>query len=171
MVATRLARRLCTSQSYHAIVTRLTKAWHWKAPFRHNQAPSQLAHWNKETFHAVSLVYRLIGFSWMRCGDASTNYDYVCHPGTHDHLRGSSTERGLSDRDICGPTNDGVSLAVLGLVRDSLWQTWMRDCLILVTLLTLTGCASIGPAKETPPANQTNPMPPAAESKTLLHVP
>jgi hypothetical protein len=50
----------------------------------------------------------------MRCGDASANYDYIFHPGTHDHLCGPSTERGLSDRDICGPTNDGVSVAVLG---------------------------------------------------------
>jgi predicted small lipoprotein YifL len=47
----------------------------------------------------------------------------------------------------------------------------MRDCLILVTLLSLAGCASIGPAKETPPANQANPMPAPAEPKTLLHVP
>jgi hypothetical protein len=47
----------------------------------------------------------------------------------------------------------------------------MRDCLILVTLLSLAGCASVGPAKETPPPSQGNPMPPPAESKTLLHVP
>ena len=47
----------------------------------------------------------------------------------------------------------------------------MRDCLILVTLLSLAGCASVGPAKETPPASQGNPMPPPAGSKTLLHVP
>jgi len=47
----------------------------------------------------------------------------------------------------------------------------MRACLLLVTLLTLAGCARTGATKETPPANRTDAMPTPAEPKTLLHVP
>jgi hypothetical protein len=47
----------------------------------------------------------------------------------------------------------------------------MRDCLILVTLLSVAGCSSTPPPKETPPASQTSPMPLPADPKSLLHVP
>ena len=165
------APRFCqhAPQLYREIVVRITTAWLRQAPFRHNPAPSGSPHWNEEPFHAVRPVYRLIGFSWMRCGDAGTNHDHVCHPGTHDHLRDPSTERGLSDHDICAPTNSAVSLVVLALIRSG--RPGMRDCLILIILVSVAGCSSTRPPKETPPASQTSPMPLPTDPKSLLHVP
>jgi hypothetical protein len=163
--------------SHHVIVIQLTRAWLRKAPFRHDQAPIELPHGSEETIHALRLVYRLVGFSWMRRGDASANHHHLRHPGAHGYIRCTCAFGGLSDCHLRRAARDCVPDAVLGpyplavTLGTKCGETRMRACLLLVTPLTLAGCARTGATAETPPANRTDAMPTPGEPKTLLHVP
>jgi hypothetical protein len=83
------------------IVIQLTRACLWKALFRHDQAPIELPHWNEETLHALRLVYRIVGLSWMRRGDASANHQTGKVVGGLYGHSGSSMSTGSFCPRIC----------------------------------------------------------------------